>query len=372
MLQNICRICAIDTNEVTKLFEKSARKLVRQIKLLTGVFLESKPDLPDVICNSCLEDLHCAIEFRRRCLLNHKRWKPTKLMESESGASTRVICMRRSTRSRMQYVEDEAPLSPVEVLIKVEQPKCNAIDDDIDHLEPPNQTENDNRLDLTVSEEEELYVPPTKGKLRSRSRLMKATILKQPRTKQKLPVFFCDQCGNNVTGKSAFDRHLRKHSGIRPFKCEQCPARFFSAGELKGHLVMHTGDRNFPCRYCERTYVNYSGRLRHERTHTNERPFACDQCGKTFTNSYILKNHMLVHTGERMFRCDLCDRAFSRPTHLKTHYRSNTHKHNLEKSSAEQLQPFKTNELQTTADIVSLYDSNEDPQVQLIATVDVT
>jgi len=41
MLQNICRICAVDVNvsEVTKLFEKSARKLLRQINLLTGVFV---------------------------------------------------------------------------------------------------------------------------------------------------------------------------------------------------------------------------------------------------------------------------------------------------------------------------------------------
>lgn len=45
-------------------------------------------------------------------------------------------------------------------------------------------------------------------------------------------------------------------------------------------------------------------------------------------------------------RCELCQRSFARPTHLNTHYRSNTHKHNVEKaklgstSSQSQSQPI--------------------------------
>ncbi|XP_034475568.1 transcription factor Ouib isoform X3 [Drosophila innubila] len=348
MLQNICRICAVDANvsEVTKLFEKSARKLLRQINLLTGVFLEASSDLPNVICKICLNDLACAIEFRRRCLRNHRRWQSKKSVEPEpdpepaadvdvdvDAQSTYGICVRRSARTNERFACDQEDEVPLGALLKVDHPKYET--DEVDHLDVENNTGIDQASDFSVSEAE-LLVTPIKSK-RS-SRLVKSTFLKRPRSRQKLPVFFCDQCGNNVTGKSAFDRHLRKHSGIRPFQCEQCPSRFLSAGELKGHQVMHTGDRNFQCQYCERTYVNHSGRKRHERTHTNERPFACIQCGKSFTNSYILKNHMLVHTGERMYRCDLCDRAFSRPTHLNTHYRSNTHKQNVEKSCAGQQQ----------------------------------
>ncbi|KAL7744277.1 hypothetical protein ACLKA6_001676 [Drosophila palustris] len=305
MLQNICRICAIDANvsEVTKLFDKTSRKLLRQINLLTGVFLEANSDLPDVICKICLNDLNCAFEFRRRCLRNHKRWQPKKSVEPEAAAdaqSPQVVCVRRSARSQETFAceeEDEVPFSSLGALIKVEHHKSDT--NEVDHLDTEKCTSTDKGSNFSVSEE--AFTVPQKISKR-RTRLVKSGVIKQPRSKQKLPVFFCDQCGNHVTGKSAFDRHLRKHSGIRPFQCEQCPARFLSAGELKGHQVMHTSDRNFPCRFCERTYVNYSGRLRHERTHTNERPFACAQCGKAFTNSYILKNHMLVHTGERMFR----------------------------------------------------------------------
>ncbi|XP_017953429.1 transcription factor Ouib [Drosophila navojoa] len=349
MLQNICRICEIDTDasQAKNLFDRSSRQLLKQIQLLTGVSLEDKPDLPEVICNVCQNDLKCAIEFRDRCLRSHKRWmqhpKGISSPAPTSPSSTRVICVRRSARTRVRCASGdeatEAPLSPIEVLIKVEHPNSRVEDDSVDHLD----TETCNDAAIASSMEDESYVPSIETK--RRRRLAKSTNSKETSSKQKLPVFFCDQCGNNVTGKSAFDRHLRKHKGIRPFQCEQCSARFLSSGELKGHQVMHTGDRKFSCRYCDRTYVNYSGRLRHERTHTNERPFVCAHCGKAFTNSYILKNHNLVHTGERLFRCDLCERSFSRPTHLKTHYRSNTHKQNVEKSCASQQLAVNSNDL---------------------------
>ncbi|XP_064549464.1 transcription factor Ouib [Drosophila montana] len=374
MLQNICRICAVDTDatKAINLFEKSARQLLRQIKLLTGVFLEVKPDLPEVICKICQNDLDCAIEFRKRCLRSQKRWTQkyngTPDPETTGPPSTHVICVRRSARTRVRCAteneDEEAPLSPIEVLIKVEQPNNEADEDDgIDHLDTETCNGNDDTTNVS-SLEDENYVSPMETK--RRRKLAKCTVSKQPRGKQKLPVFFCDQCGNNVTGKSAFDRHLRKHSGIRPFQCEQCSARFLSAGELKGHQVMHTGDRKFPCRFCERAYVNYSGRLRHERTHTNERPFVCSHCGKAFTNSYILKNHNLVHTGERLFRCDLCERSFSRPTHLKTHYRSNTHKQNVEKSCVAQQ---KANELHPV-DAIILPQSTSGSQGVVLVTVE--
>ncbi|EDW68195.2 LOW QUALITY PROTEIN: uncharacterized protein Dvir_GJ22679 [Drosophila virilis] len=369
MLQNICRICAVDTDasKAINLFEKSARQLLRQIKLLTGVFLEVKPNLPEVICKICLNDLDCAINFRKRCLRNQKRWTQkyngAPNPDATGPASTHVICVRRSARTRVRCASEneveEAPLSPIEVLIKVEQPNNEVDEDDgIDHLDTETCNGNDDTTNVS-SLEDENHVSPMETKLRRQ--LPKCTASKQPRAKQKLPVFFCDQCGNNVTGKSAFDRHLRKHSGIRGFQCEQCSARFLSAGELKGHQVMHTGDRKFPCRYCDRTYVNYSGRLRHERTHTNERPFVCSHCGKAFTNSYILKNHNLVHTGERLFRCDLCERSFSRPTHLKTHYRSNTHKQNVEKSCV----------AQPKADAIILPQSTGESQGVVVVTVGV-
>ncbi|XP_034663601.1 transcription factor Ouib isoform X1 [Drosophila subobscura] len=341
MLQNVCRTCASNTDDknALKLFKTNARGLVQQINLIAGILLQFDPELPDWICERCQTAVQSAIEFREQCLSSQEKLKTCDGMPTESSrsASTQIICVRRSTRTQKQLgvaTEPKSPPSPTEVMIKDENLSNggDVEDDGVDHLD----TSNDADLNFVFKElplSEDDHGSPAKVRKDRRKRH-----LSEKRQKPTLTVFFCDQCGTNITGKSSFDRHQRKHSGVRPFQCELCPARFLSAGELKGHQVMHTGDRNFPCRYCERTYVNYSGRLRHERTHTNERPFVCSQCSKGFTNSYILKNHMLVHTGERLFRCELCQRSFTRPTHLKTHYRSNTHKHNLEKAKAEKQQ----------------------------------
>lgn len=112
---------------------------------------------------------------------------------------------------------DEAPMSPVELLIKLENSNHPNDDDGIDHLDSKTSSEISKKDDFSASENDAFEEP---SKVRRRQRLCKSTGIKKPRIKQKLPVFFCDQCGNNVTGKSAFDRHLRKHNGIRPFQCE--------------------------------------------------------------------------------------------------------------------------------------------------------
>ncbi|XP_017058765.1 transcription factor Ouib [Drosophila ficusphila] len=335
MLQNVCRVCASSTDDSKslKLFNNSAQKVLQQIKLLTGVLLQCDPELPDWMCESCQSDLQNAISFRDRCLSSQKIFEESVVRREETTSRSSVRRSARSQKTRHEEPTQKDPPSPLEVMIKLENlSNGDEEDDGIDHLDSCNEADMEFIKEMPSSSEEP--ASPIRVK-RTRRRGLKKGGKGEKRVKVPLPIFFCDQCGNNITGKSSFDRHLRKHSGIRPFQCELCPARFLSSGELKSHQVMHTGDRKFPCRYCDRTYVNYSGRLRHERTHTNDRPFVCAQCGKSFTNSYILKNHMLIHTGERLFRCELCHRSFARPTHLKTHYRSNTHKHNVEKAKAE-------------------------------------
>ncbi|XP_016927220.3 transcription factor Ouib [Drosophila suzukii] len=338
MLKNVCRVCAssTDNSKSLKLFNNGARKVLQQINLLTGVLLQCEPDLPDWMCETCQSDLKIAISFRDRCLSSQKIFEESVVRSGEATSRSSVRRSARSQRQRNEEPDPNGPPSPLEIMIKLENlSNGDEEDDGIDHLDSCNEADMELAIkEMSSSTDEDGRTSPVRVK-RTRRRGSKKCGKSEKRPKVTLPVFFCDQCGNNITGKSSFDRHLRKHSGIRPFQCELCPARFLSSGELKGHQVMHTGARKFKCRFCERTYVNYSGRQRHERTHTNDRPFVCAQCGKSFTNSYILKNHMLIHTGERLFRCELCHRSFARPTHLKTHYRSNTHKHNVEKAKTE-------------------------------------
>ncbi|EDV92900.1 GH19016 [Drosophila grimshawi] len=157
-----------------------------------------------------------------------------------------------------------------------------------------------------------------------------------PRRRGAGGVYICDQCGNHIKGRMAFELHCRRHRGEKEFQCEICEKCFCTTSELKRHMRKHTGERPFACQYCGRCFSDYTTRVKHERTHTNERPYACGTCGKAFTTGYILKNHMLTHSGLRSYRCELCDKSFMLPTHLSTHMRTGVHKRTLEKYQLKQ------------------------------------
>ncbi|SPP84041.1 transcription factor Ouib [Drosophila guanche] len=157
-----------------------------------------------------------------------------------------------------------------------------------------------------------------------------------PRRRGTGGMYICEQCGNHIKGRMAFELHCRRHRGDKQYGCELCNSRFCTTSELKRHMRKHTGERPFACQYCGRCFTDYTTRVKHERTHTNERPYVCGTCGKAFTTGYILKNHMLIHSGERAYRCELCDKSFMLPTHLSTHFRSGVHKRHMEKAGITQ------------------------------------
>uniref|UniRef100_A0A3B4AN42 C2H2-type domain-containing protein n=1 Tax=Periophthalmus magnuspinnatus TaxID=409849 RepID=A0A3B4AN42_9GOBI len=75
------------------------------------------------------------------------------------------------------------------------------------------------------------------------------------------------------------------------------------------------------CPICSKV-IQGAGKLpRHIRTHTGEKPYECTicKCGAAFAHNYDLKNHMRVHTGLRPYQCSSCFKTFVRSDHLHRH-----------------------------------------------------
>lgn len=87
----------------------------------------------------------------------------------------------------------------------------------------------------------------------------------------------------------------------RPYACpvELCDRRFSRSDELTRHIRIHTGQKPFQCRICLRAFSRSDHLTTHIRTHTGEKPFSCDICGRKFARSDEKKRHSKVHLKQK-------------------------------------------------------------------------
>ncbi|XP_055498531.1 LOW QUALITY PROTEIN: early growth response protein 1-like [Leucoraja erinacea] len=87
----------------------------------------------------------------------------------------------------------------------------------------------------------------------------------------------------------------------RPYACpmDTCDRRFSRSDELTRHIRIHTGQKPFQCRICMRNFSRSDHLTTHIRTHTGEKPFACEICDRKFARSDERKRHTKIHLRQK-------------------------------------------------------------------------
>ncbi|XP_035233337.1 zinc finger protein 271-like [Stegodyphus dumicola] len=164
----------------------------------------------------------------------------------------------------------------------------------------------------------------------------------------------CPYCSYATSHKGNLKKHIRIHTGERPFSCNICKKKFQNQwlddqcyGQYQG-MMINILDRQQSCVYRILTLADLFPRnqgiiyqndlfctsenldvlnpdLHSTYALEEERPFACNICTRKFRRKGDLQRHILTHTGLKSHICDLCSKAFSRSDVLKVHRLSCSH-----------------------------------------------
>ncbi|XP_036740058.2 zinc finger protein 236 isoform X1 [Manis pentadactyla] len=127
--------------------------------------------------------------------------------------------------------------------------------------------------------------------------------------------------------------------------CSFCPKSFKKPSDLVRHVRIHTGEKPYKCDECGKSFTVKSTLDCHVKTHTGQKLFSCHVCSNAFSTKGSLKVHMRLHTGAKPFKCPHCELRFRtsgrRKTHMQFHYKPDPKKARkpVARSSPEGLQP---------------------------------
>ncbi|GFO00945.1 transcription factor e4f1-like, partial [Plakobranchus ocellatus] len=81
---------------------------------------------------------------------------------------------------------------------------------------------------------------------------------------------------------------------VQKYTCNVCGRGFNEQSVFKAHALVHSEQRKYVCtvKSCPYAFKTKGGLVRHMRRHTGDRPYNCDRCGRSFSESGSLTRHL--------------------------------------------------------------------------------
>uniref|UniRef100_A0A915PHZ9 C2H2-type domain-containing protein n=1 Tax=Setaria digitata TaxID=48799 RepID=A0A915PHZ9_9BILA len=120
--------------------------------------------------------------------------------------------------------------------------------------------------------------------------------------------YICQHCGQTFglhdrLAKHIASRHrdrsasvIGKNGSSKVHKCSMCNKSFGRSDMLTRHMRLHTGIKPYGCQTCGQVFSRSDHLSTHQRTHTGEKPYQCPQCSYAASRRDMITRHMRTHT----------------------------------------------------------------------------